>query len=97
MYVIVAEFAVKRETIDTFGRLIDRQAKDSVDLEIDCHQFDVYQDETDSSRFLLYEIYTDKVAFEKHRTLPNTSKFLEEAGSMILERTIRGFHRREAA
>lgn len=97
MYAIVAEFTVQRENAERFGHLIDREAKDSLDLELNCHQFDVREDEKDQSRFLLYEIYTDKAAFEKHRTLPHTTKFLEAAGSMIIERTIRGFHRREMA
>ena len=48
----------------------------------------------DPSRFLLYEIYTDKAAFETHRSLPHTTQFLAEAGSMVVERVIRGFNRR---
>ncbi len=53
MYVIVAEFKVKPERVSTFGPLIDRQAKDSVELEQACHQFDVCQSEEDPGSFFV--------------------------------------------
>ncbi|MBI2562107.1 MAG: antibiotic biosynthesis monooxygenase [candidate division NC10 bacterium] len=94
MYVIVAEFKIRPEAIGRFGPLIDRQAKESVELEPACHQFDVCQSEGDPAHFLLYEIYDDKAAFERHRGLPHTAKFLEDVTPMIVDRTIRGFNRR---
>lgn len=94
MYVLVAEFKIKPEKVQVFGQLIDRQAKESVHLEPDCHQFDVCQAENDSGRFLLYELYSDKAAFEKHRKMSHTVKFLADADPMIDERSIRGFNRR---
>jgi quinol monooxygenase YgiN len=94
MYIIVAEFKIKPEHVATFARLVEQQAKDSVTLEADCHQFDVCQGERDSQAFLLYEVYTDKPAFEHHRGLPHTKKFLETVGPMIAERGVRSFQRR---
>lgn len=94
MYVIVAEFKIKPDQVEAFARLIDRQARDSVGLEADCHQFDVRQVEDDPSRFLLYELYTDRAAFDTHRGMAHTTRFLAEAGPMLLERSLRGFHRR---
>lgn len=94
MYVIVAEFKIPPDKAQAFGRLIDRQAKDSVTLEADCHQFDVCQDESDPNTFLLYEIYASKAAFDQHREAAHTAKFLAEATSMIAERKIRRFNRR---
>lgn len=94
MYVLVAEFKIKPDQVETFGRLVEKQAKDSVELEADCHQFDVCQGEDDPARFLLYELYTDRAAFDRHRGMAHTVKFLAEVEPMILERTLRGFHRR---
>ncbi|MBI3454698.1 MAG: antibiotic biosynthesis monooxygenase [Candidatus Rokubacteria bacterium] len=94
MYVIVAEFRVEPPSVEAFARLIDRQAKDSVKLEEGCHRFDVCQDENDPAKFLLYEIYSDKAAFEMHRGMGHTTRFLAEASPMIVERMIRGFHLR---
>jgi len=45
VYVIVAEFQVGADKTEAFGRLVVRQAKDSLDREGDCHQFDVCEDE----------------------------------------------------
>lgn len=94
MYVIVAEFKVKADQIETFARLIDRQAKESVELEEACHQFDVCQAENDASHFLLYELYDDRAAFDKHRQMAHTTRVLAEVEPMLRERSIRGFIRR---
>lgn len=94
MYVIVAEFTIKPDQVEAFARLVERQAKDSVELEEDCHRFDVCQAEDDPSRFLLYELYTDKAAFDRHGGMAHTAKFRAAVGPMLLERTLRGFHRR---
>jgi len=94
MYVIVAEFKIKPGKVEAFGQLVDRQAKASVELEETCHQFDVCQGADDPSKFLLYEIYSDRAAFDTHRNMSHTTTFLAEAGPMIAERSVRGFNRR---
>jgi quinol monooxygenase YgiN len=95
MYVIVAELKVKPDQVETFGRLIDAQAKESVDLEEQCHQFDVCQAEGDRSHFLLYETYDDRAAFDKHREMAHTTRFLAEVKPMVIEMSIRRFSRRD--
>lgn len=94
MYVIVAEFKIKADQVETFARLIDRQAKESLDVEEHCHEFDVCQAEDDPTHFLLYEIYSDRATFDRHRQMSHTAKFLAGVESMIRERSVRGFHRR---
>jgi len=94
MYVLVAEFKIKPDQVEAFARLVAQQAKDSVELEEHCHQFDVCQAEDDPSRFLLYELYTDKAAFDRHGGAAHTTKFRAAVAPMLLERTLRGFHRR---
>lgn len=94
MYVIVAEIKVKADQAETFGRLIDRQAKESVEIEEQCHRFDVCQAEDNPYHFLLYELYDDRAAFDKHRQMPHTTGFLAEVKPMIVEMSVRGFSRR---
>jgi autoinducer 2-degrading protein len=94
MYVIVAELKVKPDQVERFGGLIDGQAKESVELEEQCHQFDVCQAEGDPSHFLLYETYDDRAAFDKHRQMAHTTRFLAEVKPMIIEMSVRGFSRR---
>ncbi|MFQ5990744.1 MAG: putative quinol monooxygenase [Candidatus Methylomirabilales bacterium] len=97
MFALVAELKIQPDKVEAFGRLIDRQAKESVELEKDCHQFDVCQEVTNSNTFLLYEIYSDKAAFDQHMKLGHTTKFFTEATPMIAGRSIRGFNRRYPA
>lgn len=94
MYVISADFKIQPDKIEAFGRLIDRQAKDFVELEKDCQQFDICQEETNPSVFLLYEIYSDKAAFEQHLKMPYTTQFFAEAEPLIAEWSSRKFNRR---
>ncbi len=94
MYVIVAEFTVKPDQAGGFAQIIERQAKDSLDLEEGCHQFDVCQAENDPGKFLLYEVYSDKAAFDKHRGLSHTAKFVKAVEPMVIDRAIRSFSRR---
>lgn len=94
MYAIVAELKVKPDQVESFEHLIDAQAKESVDLEEQCHQFDVCQAEGDRAHFLLYEIYDDRAAFDKHREMAHTTRFLAEVKPMVIEMSVRGFSRR---
>ncbi len=96
MYVIVAELKIQPDKVEAFGRLSDQQAKNSVELEEGCHRFDVCQDESDSSNFLFYEVYSDKAAYDRHMKADHFTKFFAEAGSMIAGTNIRRFNRHEA-
>ncbi len=66
LFVIVVEFHLKPGARPEFRRLIDANAEASVRDESGCLQFDVLEPEDDGDRVLLYEIYTDKAAFDAH-------------------------------
>ena len=95
MYVIVAELEIQPDDVKAFELLAEQQAKNSVELEEECHQFDVCQNENESSKFLFYEVYTDKAAFDLHTKMNHFADFFAEAGSMIADKSVRGFERRE--
>ncbi len=95
MYAIVAEFKIKPEQVKTFARLVLAQGKESVKIEKECHQFDVCQAEDDPSRFLLYELYDDRAAFDRHRQMAHTTRFLAEVKPMLAESSVRGFNRQD--
>jgi len=66
MFVVVVEFTVRAEFIEPFQNRVMQQAQDSLKLEVDCHVFDVCVCCGKESRVLLYEIYTDRAAFDAH-------------------------------
>ena len=66
MYVVIVEFTTRPEHFDSFLERVQQQAKDSLQLEIDCHHFDVCLNPERDNFVLLYELYTDKSAFDTH-------------------------------
>ncbi|MBX2870212.1 MAG: antibiotic biosynthesis monooxygenase [Acidiferrobacterales bacterium] len=66
MFVITVEFLIKEAFIEPFLTAMRQQATNSLELEPDCHYFDVAVSTENPFQIFLYEIYTDKVAFEHH-------------------------------
>ena len=66
MFVVVVEFTVLAEFIEPFQNRVIQQAQDSLKLEVDCQVFDVCVCCEKKNRVLLYEIYTDRTAFDVH-------------------------------
>ncbi len=66
MFVVIVEFTLKPGFTDKFRERVMRQAEDSLQLEADCHRFDVCIDPERVDFVLLYELYSDRVAFDIH-------------------------------
>ena len=66
MFVVLVEFEAKAAFIDRFRDRVRRQARDSLSLEPECELFDVCVDPSNPCRVLLYEVYQDEAAFERH-------------------------------
>ena len=66
MYVVLVEFTLHREHAAAFRQRVQQQARDSLREESECHLFDVCVDPGRDDFVLLYEIYTDREAFEVH-------------------------------
>ena len=66
MFVVVVEFTVRAEFIDRFLERVMQQAQDSLQLEVNCHVLDVCTCFETKNKVLLYEVYTDKTAFDAH-------------------------------
>ncbi|HET7876937.1 MAG TPA: putative quinol monooxygenase [Methylomirabilota bacterium] len=96
MHVIVAEFRTRPDRAEALGRVLDRQARNSVEREPGCLVFDVCQDE-DPTKFLLYEVYRDRAAIEAHRKTAHYAQFRAASAPLILERRVRIIRRRPVA
>ena len=73
--------------VDRFKERIARHARISVTQETGCLQFDVHQDRSDPTLFLLLESYADEAAFELHRTSPHYMAFREDVKEWVVDRT----------
>ena len=75
MYVITVVFNVKAEHADAFATAMTENARESLETEPGCHQFDVAFAPDDPTTCFLYELYTDKAAFEEHLAAPHFKSF----------------------
>ena len=66
MYVVLVEFTIKPEFVGRFCERVRQQARDSLELESKCHVFDVCIDPTRDEFVMLYEVYSERSAFDEH-------------------------------
>jgi len=66
MYVVVVEFTIKPEFAERFRERVQQQARDSFELEFECHGFDVGIDPARDQFVLLHEVYSERAAFDAH-------------------------------
>ena len=74
MFVVTVTFVIKQENLEEFMPAMTRQAHNSLTREQGCLQFDVCQDQDKLERIFLYEVYTDRAAFDAHL---ETAHFLD--------------------
>jgi autoinducer 2-degrading protein len=81
-----AHLRVKSEAIEPFRERLSRHAMTSLVNENGCRQFDVYQDRSDITLFLLIETYESEAAFELHRTSAHYKAFRTDVAEWVTER-----------
>lgn len=93
MYVVTVTFAIDPERVEDFRAAMEIQARTSLDDEEGCHQFDVCYDPEDASACFLYEIYTDKAAFEAHLATAHFEAFDGTVAPWVTSKTVKAFER----
>ncbi len=63
MFAVCVTFELAEGQMDRFWPLMKANAAASLRLEDDCHQFDVCRE---GDVVFLYELYTDRAAFDRH-------------------------------
>ena len=66
MFAIFASIRINPDQRERFLAAIKDTANRSVRDEPGCVRFDVFRDDGDENRYLLYEVYTDEAAFQDH-------------------------------
>jgi (4S)-4-hydroxy-5-phosphonooxypentane-2,3-dione isomerase len=82
-----AHLRVRPDVIVPFKARIERHARTSVTKEPGCSRFDVHQERSDPTLFLLIECYDDEAAFQAHRSSAHFLAFREDVRDWVVERT----------
>lgn len=93
MFAVTVTFVVKKEHIDKFEEVMKTQATNSLTREVGCHHFDVCFDPSDRSRVFLYELYTDKAAFDTHLKTDHFLNFDATVKDMLVSKTAETWNR----
>jgi (4S)-4-hydroxy-5-phosphonooxypentane-2,3-dione isomerase len=73
-FAVVVRFTIHPQHVADFARVVQLQAKNSLEKEAACRQFDVCFSDERPCEVFLYETYDDSAAFAAHR---KTSHFAE--------------------
>ena len=88
MYVVTVHFTIDLTRFDTFMELMHQQADNSIRLEEGCHQFDVVTDPSKPGEVFLYELYTDRAAFDTHLESEHFFRFFNTTEPVVLTKTV---------
>jgi len=92
MYIITVEFTIAESHLENFMVAMKQQAANSLKLEADCHQFNIAMAEKADSQILLYEMYSDRAAFEAHLASDHFASFNETVSDWIIDKSVQGWY-----
>ncbi|MEM9410089.1 MAG: putative quinol monooxygenase [Planctomycetota bacterium] len=88
MFVVTVEFEIHVSHLDKFMSAMKQQAETSLAQEPECHRFDVCQDPDSIHRIFLYELYTDRQAFDQHLATEHFKQFDESVKSWVVSKKV---------
>lgn len=81
-------FTIKPEHFEDFRPVILAQAKNSLEKEPGCHQFDVATIPELPHSIHLYETYDDRAAFDAHRETSHFAEFSAKISDWVEEKQV---------
>lgn len=93
MFVVVVTFHIKLDQFGAFLPLMLQNAKASLDNETGCSQFDVCINEAQAGIVFLYEVYSDRAAFDLHLASNHFAEFDLAVASMVETKQVQTFTR----
>lgn len=88
-FAIVVTFRIQSDFASSFKERVLQQARNSVQREPGCCQFDVLVDEVDPNTFVLYETYVDAAAFDDHKRTPHFLDFDQQVTPWVASKEVR--------
>lgn len=92
MYVIVVFFEANSAHVADLGTALLAQARNSLEIEEGCRQFDVSQDPIDPASYFLYEIYDDEKAFTRHLESAHYAAFATTVEPWVKSKKVLTYH-----
>lgn len=89
MFVVCVTFVPHSGSYGSFISLVTAQARNSLQKEANCLQFDVCFDE--DGEVFLYEIYTDEAAFKDHLKSEHFVEFDINTKDLIQDKTVKTY------
>ncbi|MFT7533930.1 MAG: autoinducer 2-degrading protein [Gammaproteobacteria bacterium] len=91
MYVVTVIFKIESEFSEQFLNRVKQQAKDSINNESECHVFDVCVNPEQSDSVFLYEVYSDRSAFDTHLNSAHFLSFDQESRDWVASKHVNTF------
>lgn len=91
MFVVTVTFRLRPGQAAKFLKQMTAQAETSLVQEEGCHHFDVCLSD-DPLTVFLYELYTDKAAFDVHLQSPHFLAFDAAVAEMVADKQVQTFH-----
>jgi quinol monooxygenase YgiN len=93
MYVVTVEFNIHTEYREAFRQAMVLNARQSLQDEPGCRQFDVCASPDKPETVFLYELYDSREAFELHLKSAHFLQFNEQTQAWVQDKTIQTFTR----
>lgn len=90
MHVVAVLFDLVPDRKDEFRAAVLENASRSLALEEGCHRFDVAFS-SDGLRCFLYELYSDRAAFDEHLRTSHFARFNASTGEMIAHKRVESY------
>ncbi len=88
MIAVCVTFRIKPGAMDRFMPLMQVQADTSLRVEPDCHLFDICTGAGSGDTVFLYELYTDRSAFDLHLASAHFTAFDAEVAEMVQDKSV---------
>lgn len=89
MFAVFETVQIKHHAIDDFLPAVLQNAKQTLEGDPNCHQFDVCLNPDRRDEIYLYELYTNRVAFDAHLDSHTFKIFSAYVDPMIAAKTVR--------
>lgn len=83
MFIVSVTFDIKAAHSAEFVDAVLQQAQNSLQLEPECHVFDVCMSDDNPTRVFLYEKYSDAAAFDSHLQSRHFAAFDEQVAPWV--------------
>jgi quinol monooxygenase YgiN len=92
MFVVTVKFIINTTFKAQFIEAVQKQAKDSLDLESECHHFDVCTSQEKPNEVFLYEIYETVKSFDDHLITSHFQNFSQTISDWVELKTVETFN-----